>query len=114
MALQNSVGKVSLLRVHEIGSGYGPATDSLDVEVVFQLESLANISIGFKLRNDASRPVHEGMLDLLRDAFSYGWTVHVDYEIPDGKRNGTVLRLWLTRDRPPVTLVGEQVRVTRN
>jgi hypothetical protein len=113
MALQNSIGKVSLLRVHEMGSGYGPATDSIDVEAVFQLDSIPNISIGFKLRNDAGRPVHECMLDLLRDAFSYGWTVHVDYEIAAGKRNGTVLRLWLTRDRPPVTVVGDLTRVTR-
>jgi hypothetical protein len=54
------------------------------------------------------------MLDLLRDAFTFGWTVHVDYEIGAGKVNGTLLRLWLTRDRPPVKLVvGDVTRVSR-
>jgi hypothetical protein len=105
MPLANAAGKVTLLRVHEIGSGYGPATDSLDVEVVFQLDSIPGISIGFKLRADGDRAVHEGMLDLLRDGFTYGWTAHVDYEIPAGKHNGTVLRIWLTRDRPPVQVI---------
>jgi hypothetical protein len=105
MPLASASGKLSLLRVHEIGSGYGPATDSIDVEVVFQIESTPGVSIGFKLRADADRAVHEGMLDLLRDAFTFGWTVHVDYEIASGKRNGTVLRVWLTRDRPPVQVI---------
>ena len=114
MPLQNATGKVTLLRVHEMGSGYGPSTDSLDVEVVFQMDTIPTISIGFKLRADADRPVHEGMLDLLRDAFTFGWTAHVDYEIGAGKRNGTALRVWLTRDRPPVQVVGEWTRVSRD
>jgi len=114
MPLQNSAGKVTLLRVHEVGTAYGPATDSIDVEVVFQLDTLPNNAIGFKLRNDTSRPVHEAMLDLLRDAFTFGWTVHVDFEIGTGKRNGTVLRVWLTRDRPPVQVIPDVTRVTRS
>jgi hypothetical protein len=112
MALANAAGKITLLRVHETGTGYGPATDSIDVEVVFQMDSIPGVSIGFRLRNDAARPVHEGMLDLLRDAFTFGWTVHADYEIASGKRNGTALRVWLTRDRPPVQVV-DATRVTR-
>ena len=112
MPLANAAGKVSLLRVHEIGTAYGPATDSIDVEVVFQIDSAPGISIGFKLRVDADRAVHEGMLDLLRDAFTFGWTAHVDYEIAAGKRNGTALRVWLTRDRPPVQVV-DVTRVAR-
>src|SRR5262245_4142076 len=110
MPLQSAAGKVTMLRVHEVGTGYGPATDSIDVEVVFQLETNPQLSIGFRLRNDASGPVHEGMLDLLRDAFTFGWTVHVEYEIGAGKRNGTVLRVWLTRDRPPVQVIGDPTR----
>jgi len=116
MPLLSAQGKVTLLRVHEVGTGFGPPADSLDVEVVFQLDSVAGAAIGFKLRGDASRPVHDGMLGLLRDAFSFGWTVHVDYETVTGHRNGTALRIWLTRDRPPVTMVpvGDPTRVTRN
>jgi len=114
MPLAHADGKVSLLRVHELGTAYGPATDSIDVEVVFQLSTLPRITIGFKLRVDADQAVHAAMLDLLRDAFTFGWTVHVDYEIGAGKVNGTLLRLWLTRDRPPVqVVVGDVTRVSR-
>ena len=114
MPLQTATGKITLLRVHELGTGYGPATDSIDGEVVFQVDTLPNISIGFALRNDAGQAVHEGMLDLLRDAFTFGWTVHAEYEIATGHRNGTILRLWLTRDRPPVQVVpGDVLEVRR-
>jgi hypothetical protein len=110
MPLANATGKVAMLRVHDVGGGYGPASDFIDVEVVFQMTTIAGTSIGFKLRSDADLPVHHGMLDLLRDAFTFGWTVHVDYELPAGKHNGTATRIWLTRDRPPVQIVGEPVR----
>ena len=36
------------------------------------------------------------MLDLLRDAFNYGWTTTIDYDIEPGKSNGRLFRVWLT------------------
>ena len=97
MALLNANGKLTLLRVHDVGSKYGPPTDLIDVECVFQLDRTGAKSFGFKLREDTNRPAHQGMLDLLRDAFTHGHTVNVDHEIAAGKLNGVAIRIWLTR-----------------
>ena len=84
-------GKLTLLRVHNVGTGYGPPNDYLDVEVVVWLDTEPNRAFGFQLRNDNSRPVRQGMLDLLRDAFDYNWTVDID------ECDGVVFRVWLTK-----------------
>ena len=97
MALQQSSGKLTLLRVHELGSKFGPPTDQIDVEAVIQLSSTSGKSFGFQLRNDSNRPVRQAMLDLLRDAFNHNWTVTLNYEIDSGKQNGVTTRVWLTK-----------------
>jgi hypothetical protein len=94
--LQTS-GKLMLLRVHDVGTKYGPSTDQIDVEVVIKLSSAADKAFGFQLRNDSSGPVHEGMLALLRDAWAHDWTVTIDYDIDSGNKNGTIVRVWLTK-----------------
>jgi hypothetical protein len=58
---------------------------------------MPNNAFGFQLRNDNNRPARAGMLDLLRDAFNHNWTVAMDYEIDSGKKNGIVIRVWLTK-----------------
>lgn len=98
MPLQVS-GQLSLLRVHERGSRYGPPTDQIDVEVVVQFRNRPNEAFGFQLRDDAEGPAREGMLGLLRDGFNHGWTVTIDYEISPGHHNGVAVRVWLTK--PP-------------
>lgn len=97
MALQQTSGKVNFLRVHDVGTKFGPPADQLDVEVVIRLNTAMDRHMGFKLRSDSSRPVREGMLGLLRDAFNNDWTVTVDYDVPTGKRNGVIIRTALTR-----------------
>jgi hypothetical protein len=97
MALQQSSGKLKLLRVHDVGTKYGPRTDQIDVEVVFILATRPNQAFGFKLRNDTQRLAHQGMLDLLRDAFAGNLTVTTDYDIPAGKKNGVAIRVWLSK-----------------
>jgi hypothetical protein len=97
MALEQSTGKLKLLRVHDVGTKYGPPADQIDVEVVFSLTTAPDKAFGFKLRNDTQRLAHQGMLDLLRDAFAGNLTVTTDYEIAAGKRNGVALRVWLTK-----------------
>jgi hypothetical protein len=56
--------------------------------------------MGFQLRNDESRPVRQGMLDLLRDAFNHNWTVVIDYtiDLDAGQKNGRIRRTALTTD----------------
>ena len=93
----NTHGKISLLRVHDRGTAYGPPTDRIDVEVVMQFVGRPADAFGFQLRDDAGGPARQGMLDLLRDAFNYGWIANIDYDIPAGKHNGTIIRTWLTK-----------------
>jgi hypothetical protein len=93
MALQQSIGKVTFLRVHDVGTGFGPPDDFLDAEAIVQLDSQPGVSMGFQLRDDGNRVARQGMLDLLRDAFSTSGTVSVDYNIDPGKTNGTAIRV---------------------
>ena len=97
MPLLRAVGVPNFLWVNDVGTRFGPPTDQIDVEVVFRLDRTGTKSYGFKLRDDANRAAHQGMLDLLRDAFTHGHTVNTDYEIETGKQNGVSIRVWLTR-----------------
>jgi hypothetical protein len=94
--LQGS-GRIMMLRVHELGTGYGPWDDFLDAEVVIRLDSQPDNALGFQLRSDDFRPAREGMLNLLRDAFNHDWIVTVDYWIEPGLQNGQLMRVWLTK-----------------
>ncbi len=97
MALLEASGHLSFLRVHDVGTGWGPPTDFIDVEVVIMLDSQPGLAFGFQLRNDDQRPARTGMLDLLRDAFNHNWTATIDYDIEPGKNNGIIIRVWLTK-----------------
>jgi hypothetical protein len=96
-ALIQSSGKITFLRVHDVGTGFGPPSDSIDVEVVVQLNTRPGESYGFQLRNDANRAARQGMLDLLRDAFNTNATVVLDYNIEPPKKNGVIIRVALTK-----------------
>jgi hypothetical protein len=96
-ALLNSRGKITMLRVHDVGTKYGPPTDQIDVEVVIQLDTEPGKAFGFQLREDSKRLAREGMLHLLRDAFQSNQTVSIDYNLDAGKKNGVILRTWLSR-----------------
>lgn len=95
--LKNSQGKLTFLRAHDVGTGWGPPSDQLDVEVVFMLNSVPQGAFGFQLRTDANEPVREAMLGLLRDAYVNNFTVSVDYFIDPGKHNGRAFRIALVR-----------------
>jgi hypothetical protein len=100
----NLSGQLSLLRVHDLGSGFGPDSDFIDVEVVVQFVGRPANAFGFQLRNDDNLPARQGMLDLLRSAFNRGWIANIDHETPTGKHNGIIIRVWLTK--PAGTHVG--------
>jgi hypothetical protein len=93
----NASGQISLLRVHDRGTAYGPPTDRIDVEVVMQFVGRPADAFGFQLRDDPNGPARQGMLDLLRNAFNHGWIAHIDFDIPTGKHNGTIIRTWITK-----------------
>ena len=96
MARVQRRGKLKLLRVHDVGTGYGPKTDHIDVEVVVHMARVKG-AFGFRLRNDKNRPAHQGMLDLLRDSFERNIPVTIEYDIKDGKDNGVIMRAWLSK-----------------
>ena len=95
--LLQASGKVTMIRVHEVGTGYGAAPDLIDAEVIIKLNSEPNKSFGFQLRNDKNLAAHQGMLDLLRDAFNNNWTTTIDYDISPRRNNGLIIRVWLTK-----------------
>ena|ERR1700761_1806180 len=90
--LLESKGRITFLRVHDVGTGFGPPTDFLDVEVVVQIDSQPGKSFGFQLRNDNNRPARQGMLDILRDAFANNFPVLIDYNVTPPKVNGVIIR----------------------
>ncbi len=90
-------GALSLLRVHDVGTGYGPNSDFIDVEVVIAFRNEPGKAYGFRMRNDGNALSHQAMLDLLRDAFQNNWNVVINVEIPTGKNNGVLNRIWVTR-----------------
>ena len=90
--LANAQGKITFLRVHDPGTGFGPPSDFLDVEVVVALDTLPGRAFGFRLRADGEESVGHGMLDLLRDAFNRNSRVSIDYT-RTGLRNGLILRV---------------------
>ncbi len=101
----NVNGQLSLLRVHDVGTGYGPPNDQIDVEVIVQFVGRPTEAYGFQLRNDGNEPVRHGMLDLLRDGFNNGWTVWIDYDAVPEHHNSIAMRVWLTKPAhhvPPV------------
>jgi hypothetical protein len=105
VAPAQATGRLTLLRVHDVGTKYGRPPDQIDVEVVVWLDSKPGKAFGFQLRNDSGRPTHQGMLDLLRDAFNNNLSVTIDYVGADlgdpdpQKRNFVIIRAWLTATR---------------
>lgn len=97
MALVQSTGKLTFLRVHDVGTKFGPSTDQIDAEVIMKLSSQPDRAMGFQLRNDSNRPARQGMLDLLRDGLNHNWTVVVDYNLNSGKKNGVAIRVALKK-----------------
>ena len=102
----NVNGQLSLLRVHDVGTAYGPPSDQLDVEVIVQFAGRPTEAYGFQLRNDGNQPARRGMLDLLRDGFNNGWTVWIDYDAVPGHHHSRAFRVWLTKPGHVVHPVG--------
>ena len=106
--LLEKTGKIIFLRAHDLGTGYGPPNDALDVEAVFILNAIGDGAYGFQLRNDDKLPARQAMFSLLRDAFVNNLPVTADYLIDSGKKNGIAIRVALTRSQiapqPPVAL----------
>ncbi len=97
--LRHASGKITYLRVHDLGTGWGPATDFLDAEVIIKLDTQPNNAFGFQLRNDINHQARQSMLDQLRIAFNNNWNVTVDYDIEFRKKHGRLINVWLSKTR---------------
>jgi hypothetical protein len=93
--VRRAEGRITFLRVHDSG-GYGPSDDHLNSEVIFKLDTQPNRAFGFALEDDPSRPAHEGMLMLLRDALANDFDVAADYRQVENKANSVAFRIELT------------------
>lgn len=93
MPLLRKTGTITLLRVHRLKSGFGPADDFIDGELVVRLSSAPTEAYGITLRADADGPTHRAMFDLLRDAFNDGRPVILEVEVDTGKLHGSILRV---------------------
>ena len=88
--------QVETLRVVELGSRHGHPSDQLNAEVIVHLRGHEG-DFGFQLRVDKNHPVREAMFNLLNDAFTHNWNVNLDYEISPPKKNGVIVRVWVSK-----------------
>jgi hypothetical protein len=86
-----AAGRITFLRVNDVGTGFGHPTDFLDAEAIVQLDSRPGKGFGLQLRAGSEADDHAGMLNLLRSAFRRNKTVQLDY-IRTGIRNGRIIR----------------------
>jgi hypothetical protein len=91
-SLIETVGYISFLRAHDLGTGYGKVPSFLDCEVVVLLAEQPLFAMGFQLRTDTEQPTRTEMFDLLRSAFIVGRPVRIDYETV-GPRAGQIIRV---------------------
>jgi hypothetical protein len=87
-----TVGRITFLRAHELGSGYGTPPNFLDCEVIVLLADAPLHAFGFKLRSDPDEPTRREMFDLLRSAFVSERPVRLDY-VKTGPQVGEIIRV---------------------
>jgi hypothetical protein len=91
-SLQATTGLITLLRVHEVGTGFGPPDDFLDAEVIVMLDTEPEKAFGFQLRIGNSLPDAQAELKTLRDAFNANRRVRLEF-IRTGCRTGQIIRV---------------------
>jgi hypothetical protein len=93
-------GIPTFLRVHEIGSGFGPTTARIEGELVVELDSLPGRYFGLSLRPSVTGPISTGvgeavaeeMWTTLRGAFERRGRLHVEY-MRTGITTGRIIRV---------------------
>lgn len=83
-------GKITVIDIRDVGTGYGPPSDFIDAEVIIKLDSQGGRAFGFQLRNDNNRPARQAMYDLLLDAYRNSWRVTIDILQNPNKNNAII------------------------
>jgi murein DD-endopeptidase MepM/ murein hydrolase activator NlpD len=86
-----ATGRITMLRAHELGTGFGPPGDSLDAEVIVFLDSQPGEFFGLSLRSDEHEPSRRSMVALLRDAFANDAVVRLEFQ-RTGRSGRRILR----------------------
>jgi hypothetical protein len=93
----NALGKLRFLRVNDLGHVYGPPDDAIYTEVTAALQDHDH-AFGFIIRvGDDNLPSRLAMLSVMRDAFIHDRDIAVWYDIVEGKKNGHLRRVELSR-----------------
>jgi hypothetical protein len=89
-------GVITSLTAQDLGTGFGPPTDFIDVEALITLDTAPDEAFGFELRNDRFRPSRQAMFDLLRDAFFNNRAVTIGCSVIPGQQNGVIFEVALS------------------
>jgi hypothetical protein len=85
-------GKITFLRVHDVGTGFGTPNDQIDGEVIVKFDTAPLKAFGFQLRTDNNEEDHQAMLKALRDALRKDRIVEIEY-LRTGPSTGRVFRV---------------------
>lgn len=98
MDLLRRTGRIDFLRVHARG-GYGPPDDHLSEDAIAGIDAEPGHRFGVYLRDDDKLPVHQAMVNLLRDGLIHDVETTVEYFVDTdaGRTNGETLRVELRR-----------------
>jgi hypothetical protein len=93
MDIISLTGRLTLLRVHECGTGYGPPNDNLDnAEVIVGIENNPRV-FGFGLRSDGNLPAAQAMFALLQDAYNTNTPITIEYRERPGQNTHYLFRV---------------------
>ncbi len=93
MVIKQMKGRVTFLRVHERGTGYGPPNDALNnAEAIVKIEN-SSLAFGLGLRPDDKLPAAQAMFALLQDAYNANAPVAIEYEERPGCNNHYLFRV---------------------
>jgi hypothetical protein len=87
-SLLNASGRLTFLRVHDVGTRWGRPQNQLDAEVILTLDTNDALTFGFQLRADSEAPTRSGMFSVLRAAFVADGVVSIDFIRSAPRRHG--------------------------
>jgi dienelactone hydrolase len=74
------LSRISMLRAHRLGGGYGPPNDFIDAEIIAQLNERPGETFGLQLRNDQTYPAASTMFHHLRSALTNRSQIRLGYQ----------------------------------
>jgi hypothetical protein len=90
-------GKITFLRVNDVGTGYGPASDKIDAEAIVKLDTAPDRAFGLTLRNDESFASHQKIFEIMQDAFDNDRVISIDFLSTPPQKNGIIVGATITK-----------------